>query len=103
MNNFDTLFLGTFPASTVAVTVPLMVWPTTDDYVVEAIQNGTLSTQTLSVTAGDPVLIPNAGIYNEQTTVKVRIKLPAGDQTLTNSYFNTSNGQIWFQWTNYPV
>ena len=101
MNTFSTLNLGNFPATTSAITIPGMTFPTSGNYTVEALINGQFYLATIASTAGNPVTISNA--YQNDATVMARIKLPSADRTNVNNYLNDSAGHIWFQWSNVPA
>jgi hypothetical protein len=102
MNTYDTLIIGDIPSTQSTVTVPGMDLPYEGDYTIEALQNGQFVITTL--TADDapiPATIPN--IYNQDATVKFRIRLPDNARTNNRNYLNTSTGAIWFQFQNVPV
>lgn len=78
----------------------------TGTYVAEIFTGGTLSTENLAVTAGDPLKITND--LNECAAVQFRIKRPTS--TLSgqsgypannaNNYVTTPNGEVLFEFSN---
>lgn len=101
MNNFDTLYIGTIPASTTSIALVGLTYPTTGNYTVEALINGQWKISTLAGVQNAAISVPNAGTYPEDATVILRIKLAT--TTSTSNYITTAGGQLWFQWTNLPV
>lgn len=101
MNTFSTLNLGNFPANTASISIAGMTYPTSGNYVVEALVDGKFRTASVVAVSGNTVTIANT--YPSDATVFFRVKLPVADRTDSYNYLNDANGHIWFQFTNVPV
>jgi len=103
MNTYATLNLGNFPGNTATIRIGTLTYPANGTYVVESLVNGQFKSVNITGVGGSPVDIVNPANYPEDATVLVRVKLPSGSQTASNTYLNDYNGHIWFQFTNIPV